>query len=218
MPKNSNVSITVIKRLPRYYRYLEELMQNGIQRISSKELAEIMNLTASQIRQDLNCFGGFGQQGYGYNVADLFWEIGKILGIERRFKIIIIGAGNLGRTISMHIDFDHRGFSMVGMFEKDEKLIGTDVHGHTVKDIKELESFCAAEKPIAVALCVPKQAAEELVPKLIALGVKAFWNFSHFDIDTEQNPGIISENIHLGDSMMTLCYQVKEMNDKDQNN
>jgi len=213
MAKNQNVSLSVIKRLPRYYRFLEELLKNDVQRISSKELAQIMNLTASQIRQDLNCFGGFGQQGYGYNVAALFQEIGNILGIDKGFKIILIGAGNLGKAIALHMDFDRRGFNLIGIFDKSETIIGKDIHGHIVRDIATLEEFCKSEQPVVAALCIPKESAEELTPKLIGLGIKAFWNFSHYDINLAENRHVITENVHLGDSMMTLCYQVKEMLD-----
>lgn len=209
--RNKNVPITVIKRLPRYYRYLEELLESNVYRISSKELAEIMNLTASQIRQDLNCFGGFGQQGYGYNVADLFSAIGKILGVEKNYKLIILGAENLGNTIASHIDFEKRGFQLAGVFEKNPEIIGTEVRGQTVRDTETLEEFCAQENPTVAVLCVSKTEAEKLVPQLTALGVTAFWNFSYHDIYTDMNKNIIAENIHLSDSIMTLCYQVKEL-------
>lgn len=208
--RNKNVPTTVIKRLPRYYRYLEELLENNVYRISSKELAEIMNLTASQIRQDLNCFGGFGQQGYGYNVADLFSAIGKILGVEKSYKLIIIGVGNLGRTIASHIDFEKRGFQVAGLFDKDSEIIGTEVKGQTVRNVAELEDFCKSESPSVAVLCVSKAEGEKLVPQLTALGITAFWNFSYHDIYSDENKSIIAENIHLSDSIMTLCYQVKE--------
>lgn len=211
--RNKTVPLTVIKRLPRYYRYLENLLHNNVHRISSKELAEMMNFTASQIRQDLNCFGGFGQQGYGYNVADLFGAIGKILGIERHFKIIIIGGSNLGKTIATHIDFDGRGFALSAIFEKDPALIGERIQGLTVKSIDDITRYCETEHPVAVALCIPDAEAEKLVPKLVALGINAFWNFSNYDIDVSKYANVIAENIHLADSMMTLCFQVKEMQD-----
>ncbi len=214
MAKNSNISIAVIRRLPRYYRYLTDLKDRDIQRISSRELAEIMDLTASQIRQDLNCFGGFGQQGYGYHVETLLNEVGKILGIDKGYKIILFGAGNLGRAIALHIDFDRRGFKLCGIFDKNPAITGQEISGHLIHGLEDLEEFCKKETPTVAALCIPKEAAEELVPQLVELGIRAFWNFSHYDINLAQYPNVISENVHLGDSMMTLCYQVKESESK----
>ncbi len=211
MAKNAAVSLSVIKRLPRYYRFLGDLLQNGIHRISSKELAEIMNLTASQIRQDLNCFGGFGQQGYGYNVAALHSEIANILGLDSGFKTILLGAGNLGRAITTHMNFDEQGFHLVGVFDSSAQVVGTTVRDFVVQHTDALATFCGEYQPVAAILCVPKESASELVPKLIEYGVKAFWNFSHFDINAAQYPNVAVENVHLGDSMMTLSYQVKEL-------
>ena len=178
MSRNQYVSGAVIRRLPRYYRFLGELLDKNITRISSKELAELMSLTASQIRQDLNCFGGFGQQGYGYNVSDLHEEIGKILGIEENIKTILIGAGNLGKTLSTQMDFNSFGFDLVGIFDVDPNLIGTDLNSICVQDVKLLEEFCQKEKPVVACLCIPKEAAEEIAERLVKLGIKGFWNFS----------------------------------------
>ncbi len=203
MPKFS-VSLPVIKRLPRYYRFLGELERNGIIRISSRELSQKMSLTASQIRQDLNCFGGFGQQGYGYNVIELKKAIGDILGINAGNKAILIGAGNLGKAVTVHIDFPSIGFKLVGIFDSDPEISNKVISGLSVKNIDKLEDFCKKNNPVCAVLCVPKTAAEELVPRLIDNGIKAFWNFSHYDFTGKEN--IIVENVHLTDSLMTLAY------------
>ena len=170
MSRNQNVSGAVIRRLPRYYRFLGELLDKNITRISSKELAELMSLTASQIRQDLNCFGGFGQQGYGYNVSLLREEIGKILGLDRKFKTILVGVGNLGRAFSANIDFVGAGFELCAMFDNNPDVIGTVINGVTVKDSGEIESFCSENKPDVAILCVPSEAAQQLADRLIACG------------------------------------------------
>lgn len=210
MPKSEYISISVVKRLPRYYRYLGELSKSGVYRISSRELAQIMKLTASQIRQDLNCFGGFGQQGYGYNVNDLYKEIGKILGIDTGLKTIMIGAGNLGQTIALHMDFEDKGFNLIGIFDRSEKSVGRTVRGVAVGDISDIDAFCKAENPVIAILCIPNDAARELAPRLIELGIKGFWNFSHYDLGVDfENVAI--ENIHLGDSLMTLCYHTNDL-------
>ncbi len=209
MSKKENISLSVIRRLPRYYRFLGELKKSNTLRISSAELSRIMGLTASQIRQDLNCFGGFGQQGYGYNVSDLHEEIGKILGIEENIKTILIGAGNLGKTLSTQMDFNSFGFDLVGIFDIDPNLIGTDLNSICVQDVKLLEEFCKKQKPIVACLCIPKEAAEEIAERLVKLGIKGFWNFSHYDMSLEYK-GIAVENVHLGDSLMTLSYRVHD--------
>lgn len=209
MSKKENISLSVIRRLPRYYRFLGELKKSNTLRISSAELSRIMGLTASQIRQDLNCFGGFGQQGYGYNVSDLHEEIGKILGIEENIKTILIGAGNLGKTLSTQMDFNSFGFDLVGIFDVDPNLIGTDLNSICVQDVKILEDFCQKEKPVVACLCIPKEAAEEIAERLVKLGIKGFWNFSHYDMSLEYK-GIAVENVHLGDSLMTLSYRVHD--------
>ena len=209
MSKKENISLSVIRRLPRYYRFLGELKKSNTLRISSAELSRIMGLTASQIRQDLNCFGGFGQQGYGYNVSDLHEEIGKILGIEENIKTILIGAGNLGKTLSTQMDFNSFGFDLVGIFDVDPNLIGTDLNSICVQDVKILEDFCQKEKPVVACLCIPKEAAEEIAERLVKLGIKGFWNFSHYDMSLEYK-GIAVDNVHLGDSLMTLSYRVHD--------
>ena len=199
------ISNSVIRRLPRYYRFLGELEANGYIRISSRELSEKMGLTASQIRQDFNCFGEFGQQGYGYNVSDLRAEIGKILGLNKKSPMILIGAGNLGKAIASHIDFKNKGFDLIGAFDVNPELVGKTVGGVTVSDISELEAFCQQHKPLAAILCIPMTAAPAIANKLISCGVKAFWNFTHYDLRVEHSD-VIVENVHLGDSLTTLSY------------
>ena len=205
--KNESISFSVIKRLPRYYRFLGELKSNGIIRISSRELSQRMGLTASQIRQDFNCFGGFGQQGYGYNVEQLHKEIGSILGVHSGHKAIILGAGNLGRLVSNQITFETKGFSLIGIFDRKESLAGQMIKGVPVRHIDGLDEFCRENLPEMAVLCIPPESARELVPVLIKLGIKAFWNFSHYDVALN-HPGVAVENVHLGDSLMTLCYKI----------
>lgn len=204
---NGNISESVIKRLPRYYRFLGELKSAGITRISSRELSEKMGLTASQIRQDLNCFGGFGQQGYGYNIELLQSEIARILGIDRPKSAILIGAGNLGRAITLHISFETKGFSLIGIFDNKESLVGQVIKNLPVRSISTLDEFCRENLPEVAILCIPKNAAVQLSEQLVRLGVKGFWNFSHYDLALKY-PGIQVENVHFGDSLMTLSYRL----------
>lgn len=205
---NTNgISNSVIRRLPRYYRFLGELKAEGLERISSKELSKRMGLTASQIRQDLNCFGGFGQQGYGYNIADLKQEIGQILGLDKPQNAILIGAGNLGRAVSIHLNFENRGFKLIGIFDRKASLVGQLVRGIPVRDVLTLDEFCRENLPAAAILCIPKEEAKKVSAQLIALGVRGFWNFSHYDLALE-HPDIVVENMHFGDSLMTLSYRM----------
>ena len=204
---HKGISNSVIRRLPRYYRFLGDLKASGMSRISSRELSERMGLTASQIRQDLNCFGGFGQQGYGYQIEVLQSEIGSILGIDRPKSAILIGAGNLGRAMAQHIDFEKRGFHLVGVFDKKESLVGQIIRGLPIRDISSLDEFCRESLPSTAILCIPKEEASVLVEQLVKLGVKGFWNFSHYDISIE-NPDVAVENVHFGDSLMTLSYRI----------
>ena len=201
------VSSSVIKRLPRYYRFLSHLQKEGMVRISSRELAQRMGLSASQIRQGLNNFGGFGQQGYGYNIASLYKEIGKILGVDSGFKTVLIGAGNLGHTIATQMDFKALGFDLIGIFDRKETLAGQMIKGIPVRDAEELEDFCKENQVDVAVLCVPYDSAEKLVDILIPCGVRGYWNFSHYNI-SEKYPDVSCENVHLNDSLMTLCYQV----------
>lgn len=211
-----NVSLSVVRRLPRYHRFLKELLASGTVRISSGDLSAKMGLTASQIRQDLNCFGGFGQQGYGYNVKDLYEEIGKILGFDKRRKAILLGAGNLGRAIALHMDFSSRGFELLAIFDSNPALVGMDVCGVTVSDCANLEAFCRMIRPDVAILCIPKEAARSLAGTLVDCGIRGFWNFSHYDM-TLDYPGIVVENVHLGDSLSTLCFRVNELEKSKEN-
>lgn len=214
MSKNGSISASVIKRLPRYYRFLGELRKQGVDRISSRELSQRMKLTASQIRQDLNCFGGFGQQGYGYHVDELRAEIGKILGVDKQFRTILIGAGNLGRAIATHINFDTRGCELIGIFDSNEQLTGKTVGDLKIMNIKTLESFCRENHPIVAVLCIPKAATQQIADTLVGMGLKAFWNFSHYDLSIGYDD-IIVENVHLGDSLLTLTYGVNVLTSDD---
>ena len=203
----SNISDSVIKRLPRYYRFLGELKALGMTRISSRELSERMGLTASQIRQDLNCFGGFGQQGYGYNIELLQSEIARILGIDAPKNAILIGVGNLGKAITMHIGFETKGFRLIGLFDCKESLIGQMIKNLPVRNITTLDEFCRENLPEAAFLCIPKKAAVQISDQLVRLGIKGFWNFSHYDLALKY-PEIKVENVHFGDSLMTLSYRL----------
>lgn len=207
MQKYENISAPVIKRLPRYYRFLGELLDNGVTRISSGELSRRMGLTASQIRQDLNCFGGFGQQGYGYPVESLYHEIGQILGLNHSYKAILIGAGNLGKAVAVHMSFEKRGFQLRGIFDSDPKKKGEVIRDLPVMGMDVLEDFCKKEKPELGIFCVPKSAAKEIADRLYKVGIRSFWNFSHYDLSMEYND-IIVENVHLNDSLMILCYRM----------
>lgn len=209
MPK-SDVSISVIKRLPRYYRFLGEMKKVGVQRISSSELSKRMGFTASQIRQDLNCFGGFGQQGYGYNVAQLYEEIGKILGVNKKAKTVLIGAGNLGRAVAAHMSFEERGFNLIGIFDRNEALAGQMVRNIPIRHIHGLYDFCRDNAPTVAVLCIPSEGANEIIDELVKLGVKGFWNFSHYDIAANY-AGVAVENVHLSDSLMTLSYHINNL-------
>lgn len=201
----SLVSSPVIKRLPRYYRFLGELDRQGIIRISSRELSERMGVTASQIRQDLNCFGGFGQQGYGYNVPELHTKIGEILGVEKERKTILIGAGNLGKAVCNKIFSVNSGFKLIGIFDKNEAICGNMIKGIPVRNIDYLENFCIDNKPICAVICIPSNDMRELTDLLISLGIRSFWNFSNYDISMA-HPEVLVENVHLTDSLMTLGY------------
>lgn len=214
MSKSINISNSVIRRLPRYYRFLGELEDQQISKISSRELSERMHLTASQIRQDLNCFGGFGQQGYGYNVSELRKEIGRILGVDKHRKTILIGAGNLGTALAVHINFEKSGCSLIGIFDSNKKIVGNPLGKLTITDIDDLEKFCRDNKPEVAVLCIPKSVTKEIVDRLTELGVRSFWNFSHYDINVEHK-NIIVENVHLGDSLLTLSYGVNNNLDND---
>ncbi len=201
------ISDSVIKRLPRYYRFLGELKASGLTRISSRELSERMGLTASQIRQDLNCFGGFGQQGYGYNIELLQSEIGHILGLDKPKTAILIGIGNLGRAVTMHINFESKGFKLIGLFDSKESLVGQVIKNLPIRSTDTIDEFCKENLPDAAILCIPKNAAMVMADQLVGLGIKGFWNFSHYDLALKY-PGVKVENVHFGDSLMTLSYRL----------
>ncbi len=203
-----NVSASVINRLPRYYRYLGELLNSGVERISSKELSERMGVTASQIRQDLNCFGGFGQQGYGYNVEYLYGEISVILGLNSKYKAILVGAGNIGHALTQNTNFEKRGFELIGIFDSDPQKIGMEIRNLTVMDPKNMKEFVEKERPTMAILSVPRAVVNQVAQELISYGIKAFLNFSYAELST--NDDVVVENIHLGDSLMRLCYKISE--------
>ena len=207
MCKNDSISMSVIRRLPRYYRFLSELNDQNIDKISSTKLAQIMNVTASQVRQDLNCFGGFGQQGYGYSVSQLKEEIKNILGLNNDYKAILIGAGNLGKAVAMHMNFEKLGFELIACFDNNEQKVGSKLNGITVKNESELDDFCNKNHIDTAFLCIPRVCVENVLDKLYSHGIKNYWNFSHYDINARYNDTMV-ENVHLSDSLMTLCYRM----------
>ena len=206
-PKAS-VSDAVIKRLPRYHRYLGELLAEGRLRISSAELSRIMKVTASQIRQDLNCFGGFGQQGYGYNIKYLYGKISELLGVTEGYSAVIVGAGNLGRALAATRMFGRRGVSRLALFDVSEELVGSEIYGIKVLHADELTEFCQSEGVDIGVLTVPKEAAADIADKLVRGGVKGIWNFANMELEVDDK-SVVVENIHLGDSLMKLCYEIK---------
>ncbi len=204
------ISNSVINRLPRYYRFLSELKSAGITRISSRELSQKMGITASQIRQDLNCFGGFGQQGYGYNIELLQSEIARILGLDTPKTAILIGMGNMGRAVTMHMNFETKGFRVIGLFDSKESLVGQVVKNLPIRSTSSLDEFCRENRPQIAILCIPKTAAKNIADQLVNLGVKGFWNFSHYDLKIEHE-NIVVENVHLSDSLMALSYRLTNL-------
>ena len=202
------ISKAVIKRLPRYYRYLGELLEDNVERISSNDLSKKMRVTASQIRQDLNNFGGFGQQGYGYNVKYLYTEIGKILGLDTVHPMIIVGAGNLGQALANYVEFEKRGFKLVGIFDVNPVLEGIAVRGIEIQMISDLPFFLKENNVEIAILTLPKNKAIDMADILIENGIKAIWNFAQVDLDTPD--GVIVENVHLSESLMTLSYNLSQ--------
>ena len=200
------ISKAVIKRLPRYYRYLGELLNNGIERISSGELSNKMQVTASQIRQDLNNFGGFGQQGYGYNVEYLYDEIAKILGLNKTHNLIIIGAGNLGQALANYMNFERRGFILRGIFDKNPALYGKELRGIAVQPVENIERFIRENDIDIAVLTIPKDGAVKTAELLVRCNIKAIWNFAHVDLNVPES--IVVENVHLSDSLMKLSYGI----------
>ena len=200
------ISKAVIRSLPRYYRYLGELLEDGVERISSNELSSKMRVTASQIRQDLNNFGGFGQQGYGYNVQYLYTEIAKILGLDRTHNMIIIGAGNLGQALANYVQFEKRGFKVVGIFDVNPVLKGISIRGNEILMMDELPQYLKDNDVQIAALTLPKNNAEETANLLVENGIKAIWNFAHLDLEVPED--VIVENVHLSESLMRLSYNL----------
>ena len=209
MSRDKKISMSVVRRLPRYYRFLLELKNSGIYRVSSQALAEKMGTSASQIRQDLNCFGGFGQQGYGYEVPKLFDEISNILGLDNQYTAVLLGAGNLGRAILNHVDFASRGFRLTAVFDSNPEIIGSQTGGMTVCDVAGLKEYCMSVRTDAAFLCLPKESAEQVADILYECGVRGFWNFSHYDLSMKYGDAV-TENVHLNDSLMTLCCVMTE--------
>lgn len=204
--EEKEISQAVIGRLPRYFRYLGELKDEGIERVSSQELSDIMQVTASQIRQDLNNFGGFGQQGYGYNVGYLYDEIGKILGLHKEHNLIIVGAGHLGQALVNYMNFERRGFIFRGIFDIDERIHGTQIRGIMVRPMQEMERFVKENDIDIAVLTIPKSGAVEVAEQLVSYGIRGFWNFAHVDLRVPDD--IQVENVHLSDSLMKLSYNL----------
>ena len=201
------ISQAVIRRMPRYYRYLGELLEEGVERISSNDLSNRMQVTASQIRQDLNNFGGFGQQGYGYNVQYLYDEIGKILGLTQTHNIIVMGAGNLGQAITNYVKFERLGFRIIALFDVNPDLRRQNVRGIPIYMMDELDEFVAKNEIDIAALTLPKEKADETAKHLVDLGIHAIWNFAHVDLDL-MDRRVVIENVHLSDSLMQLSYNI----------
>lgn len=204
--EEKSISAAVIKRLPRYYRYLSDLQSENVERISSDELSKRMGVTASQIRQDLNNFGGFGQQGYGYNVEYLRTEIGKILGLDKVHNMVIIGGGNLGRALAGYANFESRGFVVKGIFDSNPELVGTKIRDIKIMSMGVLETFLKENDVAIVALAIPKGDAVSVAKKLYDCGIRAIWNFAHVDLDLPSDAFV--ENVHLSESLMQLSYRL----------
>jgi len=207
--------MAVIRRLPRYYRYLNEMHQNGVKQISSRDLADCMELTASQVRQDFNCFGDFGQQGCGYDVESLTRAITKILGLDEGYRVVIMGAGKIGCSLIANFGFDRRGFKLIGAFDVDPAVIGTTVGDVPVYDVREIENLYNIQfHPDIGILTVPKESAEEGAAYLKNCGVKAIWNFTNVELPLIEAADILVENVHISDSLTTLCYRLMDLEDK----
>ena len=207
--KKQNVSDAVIRRLPRYYRYLDDLHGKGVVRISSSSLGAKMGITASQIRQDLSCFGEFGQQGYGYNVEELRAEIGHILGVDNHHRIIVVGVGNLGHALMQNFRFSDIGFTLEAAFDISPELIGTQVAGVPVLDLAQLDQYIQDNKPDVAVLTVPQSVAQSTADRLVALGVRGFWNFTNVEL-TSDSQNVRIEDVHFADSLLTLSYRISK--------
>lgn len=204
--ESKEISQAVISRLPRYFRYLGELKDEGIERVSSQELSDIMKVTASQIRQDFNNFGGFGQQGYGYKVEYLYEEIGRILGLNKSHHLIIIGAGNLGQALANYMNFERRGFLFKGIFDKNPALYGTRIRNMRIRPMDEMETFVRESGIDIAVLTIPKTEAVAVAERLVEAGIRGIWNFAHVDLNVPEE--IQVENVHLSDSLMKLTYNI----------
>ncbi len=211
MDRENRVSITVIRRLPKYYRYLGDLLRRGINRISSQELSKMTGFTASQIRQDLNNFGGFGQQGYGYNVEELHGQLGKILGLDRGYNTVIAGAGNLGQAVANYKGFQDAGFKILALFDKNPKLIGLRIRDVEIKDVDELENYIRDNNVEIGIITTPKESAQDIADIYIKSGIKGIWNFAPADLKVSDD--IIVENVHLNESLFTLSYFLNNQSD-----
>ena len=205
------ISQAVITRLPRYFRYLGELKDEGVERISSQDLSTLMRVTASQIRQDFNNFGGFGQQGYGYNVEYLYIEIGKILGLNKEHHLIIIGAGNLGQALANYMNFEKRGFIFKGIFDINPHLVGKKIKNILVEPMENMPSFIKENNVDIAVLTIPKSCAVQVAEQLTSCGIKAIWNFAHIDLNVQDK--VLVENVHLSDSLMRLSYNINRLED-----
>ena len=210
MATQNKASLPVIKRLPKYYRYLTTMQRNGVEKVSSSELARMMGTTASQVRQDFNCFGGFGQQGIGNKVDTLQSEVAKLLFGDNGEKLstILLGVGRLGNAVSSFLTRDVNGYRLLAAFDVREDVVGTEMNGVPVCHIRDLAEFCNANHPQVAVLCIPRESAAELSSTLVSLGIKGFWNFSHYDLSVDYSD-IIVENVHLGDSLMSLGYRMR---------
>ena len=204
--EEKEISQAVIGRLPRYYRYLGDLKDAGVERVSSQELSHIMRVTASQIRQDFNHFGGFGQQGYGYNVEYLYIEIGKILGLNKSHNLILIGAGNLGQALANYMNFEKRGFIITGIFDINPSLVGKKVRNIPIQPMENMSGFIQENDIDIAVLTIPKTGAVKVAEQLVECGIRGIWNFAHVDLEVPDN--VLVENVHLSDSLMKLSYQI----------
>ncbi len=212
MQQSNKISLPVIKRLPKYYRYLKLLKQNGKERISSRELSTRLGVTASQIRQDFNCFGEMhGRQGVGYQIDVLIEILEKLLLNGERIPTILIGAGHIGKAVSRFITTDANGYKLIAVFDSSENEVGKQIGDITVQHIETLERFCKENKPQVAVLCVPRTSSKELSSKLVELGIQGFWNFSHYDLSVPY-PNVVVENVHLGDSLMSLGFRLRNEN------
>ena len=209
MEQRKKVSDAVVKRLPRYYRHLSQLLESNLERISSTELAQRMNITASQVRQDLNNFGGFGQQGYGYNVKMLHTEIGNILGLGKELSCVLIGAGNLGHAVANYTNFERRGFKIKGIFDNNPSIIGTEINHIIVQTVENLVPFIKDNQIQIAMLTLPATSIKELIDDVIKAGIKGIWNFSYLDMEVPSDVAVV--NVHLSDSLMTLAYKLNEI-------